>query len=80
MSLVALVETYTGYMFPVFELILSNGHWPTGAQPSGADYHQLFMVLKLCQNLRNCIACCNFVLCMYVCTVSYSYCICVLRA
>ena len=52
----------------------------TGAQPSGTDYHQHFMVLKLCQNLRNCIACCNFVLCMYVCTVSYSYCICVLRA
>ena len=31
MSLVTLVETYTGYMFPVFELILANGHWPTGA-------------------------------------------------
>ena len=56
-----------GYMFPVFELILENGHRPTGAQPSGTDYHQHFMVLKLCQNLRNCIACCNFVLCMYVC-------------
>ena len=58
--LAILVGTSKDDLFLELELIMVNGYWHTGGQPSGTDYHQHFIVLNLWQYLRNCIACCNY--------------------
>ena len=47
MLLVALVETYTDYLFQVLELIMENSLWRTGVRPYGTDYLKHYTVLKL---------------------------------
>jgi len=66
MLLAVLVETNIDFLFPESELIMVSGHWHTRGQPYGTGYHQHFIVLRLYQPLRNCIACYNFYFC-FVC-------------
>ena len=46
-AVAVLVGTNIDYLFLELKIIMVNGHWHTGAQPFGTDYHQHLIVPKL---------------------------------